>query len=320
MAIDLQPLTLSDRTQIERAISATPVLQSSPLSMLAFAPHYIWRHQFRFFLSLTNGWVVLFAEYADGIYAPLPPLRSVPIEGASVSFASYAEILGMVFDFMKEQNGGTLVSRIENIPEELKDEFQSAGYQLRPKDSDYLYRTEDLVHLKGDRYKSQRAACNQFIRSHTPIFEPYFSSAQDACLALFDQWAEQKQQVGPSDQGDAPWWSQAMLEDSRRAHEEVFAHAEELGLMGRVVRVGETVSGYTFGYARNTEVFCVLIEVADRVISGLAQYLFRELCRECSNYEFINTMDDSGLSSLAHSKRAYHPSRLVSNYIATMGT
>lgn len=285
--------------------------------MLALAPHYIWRHQFRFFWSLTNGWIVLFAEYPDGLYAPLPPLKS---ENDSEPFASYGEILGTVFNFMSERNGGTAVSRIENIPEELKNEFQIAGYQLRPKDSDYLYRTEDLVHLKGDRYKSQRAAYNQCIRSYTPIFEPYSSSDRNTCLALFDRWADQKQQVGPSEQGEVPWWSQAMLEDSRRAHEEVFTHAEELGLMGRVVRVGETVCGYTFGYARNPQVFCVLVEVADRTISGLAQYLFRELCREYSNYEFFNTMDDSGLPSLAHSKRAYHPFRLVSNYIATMSS
>jgi len=86
------------------------------------------------------------------------------------------------------------------------------------------------------------------------------------------------------------------------------------------VRVGETVCGYTFGYARNPQVFCALVEVADRTILGLAQYLFRELCRECSNYQFINTMDDSGLPSLAHSKRAYHPFRLVSNSIATMSS
>jgi len=119
--------------------------------MRAFAPHYLWRHQFRFFWSMSNGWIVLFAEYADGLYAPLPPLKT---EGASESFASYAEILGTVFNFMSERNGGTAVSRIENIPEELKEVFQTVGYQLQPKDSDYLYRTEDLVQLKGDRYKS----------------------------------------------------------------------------------------------------------------------------------------------------------------------
>lgn len=176
--------------------------------MRAFAPHYLWRHQFRFFWSMSNGWIVLFAEYADGLYAPLPPLKS---ESDSEPFASYAEILGTAFHFMSERNGGTAVSRIENIPEELKDEFQTAGYQLQPKDSDYLYRTEDLVQLKGDRYKSQRAAYNQFTRSH---------------------WAEQKQQISPSDQDEIPWRSQAMLEDSRSAHKEVFTHAEELGLRG----------------------------------------------------------------------------------------
>ncbi len=286
--------------------------------MLAFAPHYMWRHQFRFLWSTINGWVVFFAEYADGIYAPLPPLGPVSREGPSVSFSSYGEILAIIFDCMQVRNGGTAVSRIENIPEELKAEFERAGYHISPKDSDYLYRTEDLIQLKGDRYKSQRAAYNQFIRSQNPIFEPYSSSDREVCQVLFDRWAEQKQQVCSSEQGGAPWWSQAMLEDARSAHDEILMHVQELGLMGRVVRVGECVCGYTFGYARNSQVFCVLVEVADRTITGLAPYLFREMCRECSNYEFINTMDDSGLPGLAQAKRAYHPCRLVSNYIATM--
>jgi len=287
--------------------------------MLAFAPHYLWRHQFRFFWSTTNGWVVLFAEYADGIYAPLPPLGPVPTDGSSGSLAPYEEILGIVFDFMKERNRGTAVSRIENIPEELKDEFQVAGYRLQPKDSDYLYRTEDLVHLKGDRYKSQRAAYNQFIRSKTPSFQPYSSSDRNACLALFDRWSSQKKKAVSTGRGTDTWLKQAMLEDARSAHEEVLMHAEELGLLGRVVRVGESVCGYTFGYVRTPQVFCVLVEVADRTITGLAQYLFREIGRECSSYAFINTMDDSGLSSLARSKALYRPCQLVPNYIATMG-
>jgi hypothetical protein len=96
-------------------------------------------------------------------------------------------------------------------------------------------------------------------------------------------------------------------------------HYRELGLVGRVVRLGATVRGYTFGYRRSASVFCVLLEVADRTIPGLAQFMFRELCREATGegYEFINTMDDSGLPGLARSKRAYHPVRLVPSFIAT---
>ena len=64
---------------------------------------------------------------------------------------------------------------------------------------------------------------------------------------------------------------------------------------------------------------CVLLEVADRTIAGLATFIFRGFAREAAGrgYELMNTMDDAGLPSLARSKRAYHPLRLVPSYIAT---
>ncbi|MGH7408110.1 MAG: hypothetical protein ACREKF_08905, partial [Candidatus Methylomirabilales bacterium] len=73
------------------------------------------------------------------------------------------------------------------------------------------------------------------------------------------------------------------------------------------------------GYHRTPSVFCVLLEVADRRIPGLAEFIFRECCREAveGGYEFVNTMDDSGIPTLARSKQAYHPLRLVLSYIAS---
>jgi uncharacterized protein len=110
-----------------------------------------------------------------------------------------------------------------------------------------------------------------------------------------------------------------MLADSESAHREALTRHRELGLIGHVVRVEGTVRAYTFGYERSSSVLCVLLEVADRTVHGLASFIFRECCREAAErgYEFINTMDESGLPSLAHSKRAYHPLRLVPSYIAT---
>ncbi len=61
--------------------------------------------------------------------------------------------------YMEIRNRGSNVTRIENIPADLKEEIQEWGYTLIPKDSDYLYRTADLIHLKRNPYRSQRAAC-----------------------------------------------------------------------------------------------------------------------------------------------------------------
>ena len=113
------------------------------------------------------------------------------------------------------------------------------------------------------------------------------------------------------------WLNEAMLDQARQAHQTAMMHVNEWGLAGRVIRIDGEICAYTFGYERNSQVWCVLLEVADRTIPGLAQYLFREHCREHAQYVFMNTMDDSGLARLARSKSAYHPIRMVKNFIAT---
>jgi hypothetical protein len=334
-------LEFADRPKLEQAMASA----DTPLAHYAFATHFVWRERFSYRWAEVGEYFCLFAEYHDGLFMPLPPLPSggaglAPREaylvdsqprasrftllstgarfGAQALHAehpsSFANVLAACFAFMRERNKGTAVSRIENIPEELKLAFESLGYHLVPKDPDYLYRASDLAGLVGDRYKSQRAACNRFVRVYaTAKLEAYHEADSDECLALFRHWAAQKRQE-PCDE-----MASHMLSDAESAHREALVQPEALGLVGRVVRVGAAIRGYTFGYRRSASVFCVLFEVADRTIPGLAQFMFRELCREAAGegYEFVNTMDDSGLPSLARSKRAYHPVRLVPSFIAT---
>jgi hypothetical protein len=110
-----------------------------------------------------------------------------------------------------------------------------------------------------------------------------------------------------------------LLDDTQSAHEVAWSHGHELQLGGSVLRVNGQIRAYTFGYWLMRNTWCVLLEVADRTIPGLAQYLFRETCRKAlsEGAEFINTLDDSGLSSLRLSKEAYHPLMQIRSYICS---
>jgi len=63
----------------------------------------------------------------------------------------------------------------------------------------------------------------------------------------------------------------------------------------------------------------VLVEVADRTVPGLAQYLFRGICRAVRHggAEYINAMDDAGLPGLRAAKQAYHPVATIKSWIAS---
>lgn len=307
--LKLRPLTRADHDRFRQAFAR----METPLVHFALAPHLIWTDLFRYSWTETAGRLCLFADYADGLFMPLPPLPCDSRDGRDLRDASLAPALAGCFALMRARNRGSAVSRIENVPEEWVPELQALGYGLKPKDPDYLYRTADLVALAGDNYKSQRAACNRFEREHRYAVEPYRDPDRDACLALFRAWAAQKQAAGLEETG------RHMLADAEAAHREALTHHRELALAGHVVRVEGTVRAYTLGYERSASVWCVLLEVADRTVPGLAAFMFRECCRQAAEegYAFINTMDDSGLPRLAQSKRAYHPIQLVSSYIVT---
>ena len=72
-------------------------------------------------------------------------------------------------------------------------------------------------------------------------------------------------------------------------------------------------------YEPRDERACVSLFHEWRDIVGLGPFVFREFCRQAraKGACWINTMDDSGLPSLARSKQWYHPARLLPNYIVT---
>lgn len=300
----LSPLTLADRSKIEQALASSSYRGATPLAAYSFAYHYVWHSLLSCWWVEIDGHLCLFAESPDGIFMPLPPLGTGPITRA----------LAEGFRIMQERNRGTAVTRVENVPAGLTTELDRAGYRLTPKDADYLYRTADLVTLAGDRYKSQRAGRNRFGREHGGRLESYEDRDRDECLALFHDWRDQKLADGLDE--PARW----LLADSKTAHHEAFTHHAALGLDGAVVRVNGVIRAYTFGYWLTPSVFCLLLEVADRTIPGLAQFLFREFCARAQTQgaDVINTMDDSGLASLTKSKQAYHPIERISNWIATV--
>jgi hypothetical protein len=301
--VTTQDLRLQDRERMESALAVSAGHNDLPLAAASFAYHYIWRHRLAYSWAELQNHVCLFAESPDGIFMVLPPLGPGPLE----------EPLAAAFRFMRERNGDSMVTRMENVSEAYVPELRALGYGVVAKEPDYLYAAADLAELSGDTYKSPRAACNRFMRASGGVLEPYDPRDRTACLSLFHEWREQKRQAGADD------WANALLEDAAGAHETALSATHEQGLTGAVVRVAGRIRAYTIGMWLNSSVFCILLEVADRNIAGIGPFIFREFCRQARSKGacWVNTMDDSGLPGLARSKQWYHPARLLPNYIVT---
>lgn len=293
-------LELADRPRFETAAAARPLPPEIVSSAWSFANHYLWRRVLPYSWVDVDGYFCLLAESPDGIFMPAPPLG--PGSGPNQA------VIATLFSWMNRRNGRSPVARIESVPATWKAELEAWGYRVVSKESEYLYRASDLVDLQGDAYKSQRASYNQFCRTHQMVtITPYQPTDAPDCAALHEEWQDRKSTQVQDESG------RYCLEDSCSFHMGLLAEAGLLGLAGHVVRVDGRIRAYTFGGMLTQEVWCVLAEITDRSMPGLAEYVFRESVRSvlAQGYRFINTMDAFGLPSLARSKQAYHPVHLV---------
>ena len=299
----LHPLTLSDAPRFVRALEQANVLSPDAPAAYAFPYHYVWTSRLPYWWMESRETFFLFVQSPDGWFIPLLPLGPRPLDQTAEE----------AFMLMRQWNGPSPVSRIENVMGLQKQALEGAGLQCRRKDGDYLYKAEALAALAGDHYKSQRALCNRVEREQVIVTEPYRESHGAACRSLYELWAAQKQD------GNLDPMGTLLLEDAKSAHGRVFAEHERIGLSGTVAIAEDTIVAYTFGYWLTPRTWCVFLEVADRSIAGLAQWLFRETCRDAikQGATYINAMDDGGLPGLRKAKLAYRPTAVIDNWVIT---
>lgn len=299
----LRPLTLSDVPVFEQALERAHVGGHDRPAAFSFPYHYMWTSLLPYRWMEIDSTLFLFVESPDGWFMPLPPLGAGPLDQA----------VDQAFTLMRSWNGPSPVSRIEHVTESQRELLKQDGIQFRRKEGDYLYPADALVALAGDPYKSQRALCNRAAREQTVTTESYRDDHRADCVLLYRRWADQKRTRHLDQMGT---W---LLEDAEAAHTLVFHEHERMGLSGTIVRLNEAIAAYTFGYWLTPHTWCIVLEVADRSIPGLAQWVFRETCRTAMTRGavHINAMDDAGLPGLRAAKLGYRPSAVLDTWVIT---
>lgn len=292
----LNKLTLKDRALFRRYLA----LSGHELAVYSFENIFIWSSLFDIRWQVIDGNLCVFLSDAMGCFLYLSPL------GENLSFEAVSE----AFRVMDSRNKNREISRIENVQEDETGFYKELGYTCKEKSLDYLCRRQDLALLKGDKFKSKRASCNHFIKHNDFEYLPYSAKHKDGCLWLYDHWMQQR----ASNNSDCLY--QGMMQDSLKSFQVLLGDFSKLDYVGRVVLIEGQPRAFTFGYRINKETFCILYEITDLTVKGLAQFIFREFCSELKGYTYINIMDDSGLESLKKVKMSYHPARLVPAYIA----
>ena len=283
-------------------VEAALLKRARMLSSLAFVNLFAWQGFFRFDVEVIEGAVCVFATQPAGVFLYWPPLaESIP-----------AAAVAVCFEKMKKINRGGSLTRIENVAEHELRFFDAKHYRIEPRGHEYVYARADIALLRGRGYKSRRGDVNMFERRYAGAYaiRPYTPADFNACGLLFGRWLD-----GRLRKYDNDIYCHMLLEN-RSVHRLVLAYADRLGLNGRVVEVDGKLVAYTFGYALGQDVFCVLFEIADLEVKGLAAFVFNALCADpaLENFTWVNAMDDFAARQLGRTKMSWRPRRLEPVY------
>lgn len=176
--------------------------------------------------------------------------------------------------------------------------------------ADYIYLTEDLIRLKGNKFSKKRNLIHQFSREYLRkgrvSVEDIRKDHIDECLQFLEIWcAEHECDV---DQNSSLACEKAALITTLKNIE----HFESIGML---IRIDGAVSAFGIGSRLNRTTATLNFEKAFSGIKGLYQFLDNECAKRLfSEFQYINKESDMNLPNLAESKQSYNPVLRVKSF------
>ena len=290
---DFRPVRLNDRDVISRYLWS----YQPETSELTFTNLFIWRGEYGWLWSAEGSHLILLSAKPGAEPYFLQPVGPLPRAGVSLRLLRWLREERSVARPRIERADRRLAKELESVPE----------FRVEPtrEHFDYLYRTEDLISLKGSRYHAKR---NHISRFSQAVDAAEFVSVGESNIALCaefqDRWCETRR--CSEDLNLLGEWE---------AVKEALANYLRLGVTGSAFLMGGRVEAFTFGELLNRETAVVHIEKANPEIPGMYTAINQRFCREhWSRTAFVNREQDLGETGLRKAKLSYHPSRLVEKY------
>jgi hypothetical protein len=179
---------------------------------------------------------------------------------------------------------------------------------------DYLYLTQDLVELKGNRYAKKRNLIHQFTReylNHNRVAAGMITEKDvPQCLDFLEKWCD-LQECDKEQEKNMTCEKAAVIE--------ALHTIEELDWRGLCVRVDGVICAFAIMSHLTQDMGVLNFEKAYPYIKGLYQFLDNECAKELFHgYVFMNKESDMALATLAQSKKSYHPVEMLKSYCLTI--
>jgi uncharacterized protein len=292
--MNFKPLAVCDYSVLKPFFSEQPynLCVYSPASLIAWS-----NRTFKSFYAVMDGILFIACEREDHpedrhLILPLSQRRLLHTPSELHRFArqlGYKQYWYVPEDFLDTLERSELETLF--ILEEQK-EF-----------ADYVYLSEDLIRLKGNKFAKKRNLINQFFREymrHDRVTVENIREEQiEECLQFLEIWCNEH--ACDVDQ-------QSNLACEKEAVITTLNNIDQLESKGILVRVDGAVSAFGVGSRLNETMATLNFEKAFSTIKGLYQFLDNECAKRLfSEFKYVNKESDMNLPNLAESKQSYNP-------------
>lgn len=284
----LRPLEWDDKPRLDRLFAAYP----PAISEYTFTNLFAWRKAYDFCLARQGGAVLVVSRRKErlDVFDPLcaPDEKGDVIERC----LSLPDGAPVVFVRLPEETVAPLQASGRFTVTEQRDHF------------DYLYRTRDLIDLKGAAYDGKRNFIRRFKEACVFEFAEMKKEDVEGCLYFEEEWCQAKDCQRTEG-----------LAHEREAAREILGHFEGLGVKGAMIRVGGKVEAVAIGEALNPRTFVVHIEKANDACPGIYQAINQMFCAGAARgFDFVNREQDLGVPGLRQAKESYRPCAMVKKF------
>ncbi|QTA87580.1 DUF2156 domain-containing protein [Desulfonema magnum] len=298
-----EPLTPSDYTRLENFFQQ----QKYELCAYSLSSILVWSTKVYQPVGITDGETLIIGVEFDATHEdknhlilPVSPVREYSPE----------ELHDLAVNLGFERFWFVPGDYIERYGQNQLDAFFETEEQ--PELDDYVYLTENLAELKGNKYSKKRNLISQFKKEYRDriLIEKITSSAMSECVDFLEEWCEER---------DCEADPETDLACEKQAAKNALEYIDILGMNGILLRVDGVVSAFGI-MSRLTENMGVLhFEKAFSHIKGLYQFFDRACARTLFNgCKYINKESDMGIPGLAKAKQSYYPVKMMKSYKLTI--
>ncbi|MEA4923333.1 MAG: phosphatidylglycerol lysyltransferase domain-containing protein [Eubacteriaceae bacterium] len=300
-------ITIEDKDTLEEYLDGYDYQTSG----LSFSALYMWRDINKFSWRKIGDYMCLSGishlELEEGIILPFmfPPLtRDGKYDPESLRETIYEarEIF--------EKAGYEFSMRL--VPLHMIDDLKAACpgelkvIEDRP-NYDYVYRTQDLIELKGRDYHGKKNHLNYFNKTYQYEYVPLTSAMAEDAMRFISDFNKRK---------DVPEHEMEMLKMEEEAMKDVFLNIETIGYEAGAILIDGNIEAIAIGGVLNKNTVTEHVEKANVNFRGLYQAINNEFCRHVAyRAKYINREEDMGIPNLRKAKLSYRPCKLIEKHI-----